>query len=239
MSKLKITHDELIEKIFDEYQKAKKSHYVDLFLSSLSSNNLHFRSGLPVYAIMQTFPRHKFTHRDKCDDITTPCNYCAGYKDMTIDFSFLNDIFNELGGVIPSVDSYYYYLVETNKLEMVKPTKEDFRIFKDILDIILQTNEDETLKKTVLSKINNIKGFKSNVQQRQALLETLGYCSILETQRHKGFLSRYINFANAPRKTHSSDWSYPVDFWLGKDGINKEAFKFWFSDYPELEQFWK
>lgn len=75
--------------------------------------------------------------------------------------------------------------------------------------------------------------------KKKALLETLGYCSILETNEHKGFLKKYTNLASAPRKTHSSDWNYPVDFWLGKDGINKDAFKFWFGEYKELEQFWR
>ncbi len=88
-------------------------------------------------------------------------------------------------------------------------------------------------------KIGNIRGFKSNTEQRQALLETLGYCSILETKEHKGLLEHYTNCASTPRKTHSSDWNYPVDFWSGKDGINKQAFRFWFEEYKELEQFWK
>ena len=57
--------------------------------------------------------------------------------------------------------------------------------------------------------------------------------------KYKGLLHQYTNLAIAPHKTHSSDWEYPIDFWTGKDGINKEAFKFWFGNYTELERFWK
>ncbi|WP_198553819.1 hypothetical protein [Tenacibaculum sp. Bg11-29] len=121
----------------------------------------------------------------------------------------------------------------------LEPKEEDFRIFSEVLTILLEADEKETVKKIVLSKIGKIKGFKSDKEQRQASLETLGYCSILETDEHKGFLKKYTNFASAPKKSHSSDWSYPVDLWLGKDGINKEAFRFWFGEYPQLEKFWK
>ena len=143
------------------------------------------------------------------------------------------------GAFDPNILTLYYYLLQTNRTEFVKPTESDFRIFSEILTILLAADEKDTVKKTVQLKIGKIKGFKSTTEQRKALLETLGYCSILETNEHKGFLKKYTNLASAPRKTHSSDWNYPVDFWLGKDGINKDAFKFWFGEYKELEQFWR
>ncbi|GMX65755.1 hypothetical protein Elgi_50260 [Paenibacillus elgii] len=46
-----------------------------------------------------------------------------------------------------------------------------------------------------------------------------------------GFLT---NLGLAPRFRHSSDWLYPVDWWKGEDGINKEALQFWCGEYPEL-----
>ena len=53
-------HDELIKLIFKEYQMADKDKYTNLFLSSLSTHRLEWRSGLPVLAIMQSFPFHHF-----------------------------------------------------------------------------------------------------------------------------------------------------------------------------------
>ncbi|WP_298507196.1 hypothetical protein [uncultured Maribacter sp.] len=252
-----LTHDELIERIFQEYKESDKTKYTSLFLSSFSKNKLSFRSGLPVFAIMQSFPKHSFTvsedsvpnkslfdkmsEEDKKFVISrTPCKYCASLKKVNYRKDFILDCFLEIGGLIGTdIQHYYCYLSESNKLEVIQPTESDFRIFSEILTILLDANEKDTVKKTIQSKIGKIKGFKSDAEQRQALLETLGYCSILETSEHKGFLEHYTNFASAPKKTHSSDWKYPVDFWLGKDGINKEAFKFWFEEYPQLEKFWK
>ncbi|SIT01231.1 hypothetical protein SAMN05421766_10710 [Zobellia uliginosa] len=236
-----LTHDELINEIFFKYKESDKKKYTSLFLSSFSTNKLNFRSGLPVFAIMQTFPKHSFKLREgQTLDGITPCEVCSNFNNIEYDTDLIEECFLEVGGLIShSLLIYYYYLLETNKLEVTQPTESDFRIFSEILTILLEANEKDTVKKTIQSKIGKIKGFKSDAEQRQALLETLGYCSILETQEHKGLLNNYLNLAIAPTKTHSSDWKYPVDFWLGKDGINKEAFKFWFGEYSQLDKFWK
>jgi len=236
-----LTHDELIERIFVEYNKSDKKKITSNFLSSFSKNNINLRSGLSVFAILQTFPKHNFKLREgQTLDRITPCEICSSFINIECDTGLIKECFLEVGGLIShSLLIYYYYLLETNKLEVTQPTESDFRIFSEILTILLKADEKDTVKKTVQSKIGKIKGFKSDAEQRQALLETLGYCSILETDEHKGLLNNYINLATAPTKTHSSNWKYPVDFWLGKDGINKEAFEFWFGEYPELEKFWK
>ena len=44
-----LTHDALIERIFQEYRECDKKKYTSLFLSSLSTNKLSYRSGLPVF----------------------------------------------------------------------------------------------------------------------------------------------------------------------------------------------
>ncbi|MFD2561105.1 hypothetical protein [Aquimarina rubra] len=236
-----ITHDDLIESIFAEYKKADKKKYVALFLSSFHSNKIECRSGLPVFAILQSFPAHEFELREgqKLSRIS-PCNICSNYQKIESDTELIEESFEDVGGLTGfQLLDYSYYLNQTNQLETVTPTEEDYRIFSEILEILSTADSDETVKKTVQKNISKIKGFKSDSEQRQALLETLGYCSILETNEHKGLLNQYTNLAVAPTKTHSSDWNYPVDFWLGKDGINKEALKFWFGDHAELQKFWE
>lgn len=255
-----ITHNELIELIFQEYRENDKKKYTSLFLSSLSRNKLSYRSGLAVFAIMQSFPKHFFTvrkdssiHKLSFDNMNEkdkefiisrlPCQYCSSLRDIEIDevgIELIDACFSDVGGLIGhDLLSYYYYLLKTNELECVKPIDSDFRIFSEMLTILLDADGKDSVKKIVQSKIGKIKGFKSSTEQRQVLLETLGYCGILETNECKGCLTKYTNLATAPRKSHHSDWNYPVDFWLGTDGINKDNFKFWFGEYQELEQFWK
>ena len=80
---------------------------------------------------------------------------------------------------------------------------------------------------------------RCNKREVIGLLETLAICGILETEQHKSPFHGYVNLGLAPKKSHKSDWSYPVDFWEPSDGINKEAFKFWFEGYPEFEKYWQ
>ncbi|SEK23865.1 hypothetical protein SAMN04487910_0045 [Aquimarina amphilecti] len=234
-----VSHDELIEGIFVEYKKADKIKYTSAFLSSLSSDHLSFRSGLPVFAILQSFPKHKFKLvKNQKPSRISPCDFCSSYEQIELDTELVEESFEEIGGLTGfDLLDYFYYLKKTNELKSIKPKKEDYKIFLEILEILENANNKDTVKKELQKKISKIKGFKSDSEQRQALLETLGYCSILETEEHKGLLNQYTNLAIAPTKTHSSDWNYPVDWWLGKDGINKKAFKFWFGDYPELEKY--
>ena len=80
-------------------------------------------------------------------------------------------------------------------------------------------------------ELKNIPNFKSNVEERRLLLETLGYCGVLCSLEHTSPYSHYVRLNNAPRTRHSSDWNYPADFWKGRDGVNIEALNFWFGDY--------
>lgn len=246
--KLKNIHDTWIDKLFEEYKQCVKEKVIESFIRSFSSNKHDLRSALPVFAIMQTFPNHKFVLRENQDlKRESPCGICStayGYpKELEEeDIEILNMSVNTGGLIGHRLTSYFYYLHYFNKKkekENIKINGEDIRIFSEIIDIILKAEEGDTLKKEVQKNIGKIKGFKTTIEDRKVLLETLGYCSILETEKYKGLLEEYTNLAVAPRKTHSSDWNYPVDFWLGKDGINKEAFKFWFGDYKELEKYWK
>lgn len=95
-----LTHDALIERIFQEYRECDKKKYTSLFLSSLSTNKLSYRSGLPVFAIMQSYPMHSFAvskdstalqpvfdekhEKDKAFVISrTPCQYCSSVIDVS------------------------------------------------------------------------------------------------------------------------------------------------------------
>lgn len=224
------THDEVIKKCFNAYAGCEKEHFTNLFLASLSSNRLDYRSGLSAYAIMQTFPNHVFETINDYD-----CKICCETPELNIDFNMIN-MFRFFCGGIAGVNAscLYFFLNEHKKLINIYPTLLDFKLFRMIMDVILSVDEKAT--PTILQKeIKKISCFKATKEQIQYFLETLGYCSILETSTHKGFLFQYTNLGIPPRKTHSSDWKYPVDFWKGKDGINHYAYEFWFGQYKELK----
>lgn len=223
------THEEAMRCAFEELNKCKKIKTTNLFLASLSSARLEWRIGLAAFAIMRVFPKHDL----KSNGIN--CLICPSTPKSMVDFSFINSIrFGEGGLITGSIYHLAFILKQHNNLPNVEPLKQDFEIFKSIIETIKSAKANDGPSETQ-KRIGKTKGFKSNKEQRKVLLETLGYCSILETYEHIGFLNQYTNLGSAPRSRHSSDWLYPVDWWKGKDGVNKEALKNWFGEYKELQ----
>ena len=229
------THDEAIDIAFQELEKCDRKQITDLFLASLSAHNLDWRIGLPTFAVMQTFPKHTFTLQDKNSSLIY-CKICGSENNTTVDLNFINQVRFSEGGIIDvEIYDFVFLLIQQNKLSDIKPTSEDFQIFKEIMDLIAQCPDNEK-PNSLQKKLRSIKGFKSNEEERRRLLETFGFCSLLETEKHKGFLSAFTNLGLAPSNGRSSDWRYPVDWWKGKDGVNHTAYNFWFGDYDELKR---
>ena len=225
-------HDNAIEIAFNEFSNCSKKKITNLFLASLSTHNLDWRVGLSVFAIMQTFPRHTFESRGK--GYAKTCKICGSVKQLEVDLNFINQTRYTCGGIVGhEIYDFTFHLSQQNKLADVTPTDEDFRIFNEIVTLITISSMDET-PTSLQRKLRTIKGFKSNEEERRCLLDTLGFCSILETGEHKGFLKTFTDLGLSPRKSRSSDWLYPVDWWRGKDGINKDAFDFWFREYEKI-----
>ena len=72
--------------------------------------------------------------------------------------------------------------------------------------------------------------FPANVSERRQFIEILGLADILNPG------SRPTFFDGCPpqvKREHPGrgDWSYPVVWWRGRDGVNQAAVDFWF---PEL-----
>lgn len=224
-----VNHDKVVKSAIAEAKKVNKKGVTDLFLASLSSGILEWRIGLPAYAIMRVLPMHSFI------DNHSYCKLCSVFRETEEDFNFTNQVRHTLGGICNGrLYDMSFILKQHNKLTIQEPIEKDLHIFIELLSII--KNADLVEKKNdILKKIKRINGLKSTNEQRRAILETLGYCSILETETRKGFLSGYTNLGQAERSKHSTDWAYPVDWWQVKDGINYEALKFWFGDYKEIE----
>jgi hypothetical protein len=226
-----ISHDEAVQKCFEYYALCKKRHVTDAFLASLGSARLEYRSGLSAYSIMQTMPNHAYQQTPASN-----CKICCAQEfKKRLDLTGLNQERFGYGSMIGYKGPYelQFFLQQHARLEAVSPTAADFAIFNSIIDMIINADED-TKPNDMAKKLRTVAGFKASVDQCKYLLEILGFCGILESEKHKGYLTVCINPGLAPSKSHSSNWAYPVDFWTGKDGINRDAFDFWFGDYKEI-----
>lgn len=228
---VEITHDEALDKAFGYFKTIKKNHVTSLFLSGLSTGRLDYRSTLPAFAIMQTMPQHEFIPTEALF-----CEVCCGMeKETNLDLTGLNRDRFFSGSFVSSITPFeiFFFLKQSLSLDVIEPIECDFIIFNSILDILSEADSGEKLA-SIVKKIKKIENFKISTDQCKCLLETLGYCSILETQNHKGYLTIFTNPGLSPSKSHSSNWAYPVDFWVGGEGINREALRYWFGQYKSI-----
>lgn len=234
--KLTLTHDEAQHRLMVVVAKVDRATVVELFLRGLSTMRHDFRAGLPAYALGRTFTQHTFK------PTTGPyCAICGLAEDVNVaSRNFVNKCRFQGGGVVGrcSAVELLLYLEFHCQLSAEKPSESDVNFLLQILSALERSAPKETIKKAA-QRVRKIPKLRLNAEQVQCLLETLGYCGVLETPEHGGMLKRYVNLGTAPAKTHRSDWSYPVDFWEGSHGLNKEAVRFWFGSYEGMRAFFQ
>lgn len=222
-----MTHDESVKWAFDEFASSDKERVAASYLVGVGQNQPQARAALSAHAVMTHFPPHGF------QTITNyECSICASVRNPEIDRSFINSC--RWTGTLIGRQPYVlaFYLQRHNAEDFGAPTEPDVDKFRDILDVIGASPPDET-PTALHKKIRKISGTKMSVEEARHFLNALGYAGILQTQKHLGFIYKYVGHS-VSRKSHNSDWAYPVDFWTGRDGVNIDALKYWFSAYPRI-----
>lgn len=215
------SHDEIVEKVVKIARKIETHQVSNAFLASLSSRRLELRSALGSFAFARSFPNHKFVGDFRCD-------ICGEYlKDKNIDLNVLNFERLKWGGVRHLSAMYAAFdLEQFIEIEVSEPNKQDFEIFKKILDFARSVNN--AAKPSDLEKLfSNL--FPSNKDERRVLIEILGFCGILQPQNQQGFLTSFVNDnERQERPGAKNDWDYPVCWWRGNDGVNELALSVFF-----------
>ena len=87
-------------------------------------------------------------------------------------------------------------LISRSKLERVYPTSDDIQIMKQIIHTIKSIRPEKRPRdlEKALSKV-----LKSNAQEREILIQILGYCGILQPKGFEGFFKSYVNYNERKR----------------------------------------
>ncbi|MFZ5553822.1 MAG: hypothetical protein ACOZCO_11965 [Bacteroidota bacterium] len=230
-----ITHNQGMDWLLEEREKAaSKDKVVNLFLASLSTRQLSWRSFLSAWAVAKNMKKHQWSPSGMYD---YTCPVCADFSvdnNMGKDLPQIDEWRKKYGALIPinnGVVTLAFYLDQLNRTENILPDDVDLGIFTSVINLILDVPVSCT-PNDLEKKLSKLKAFKSNKEERRGLIETLGYLGILETKEHKGY---YLNYNDTetrearPRGAAKNDWAYPVRFWKGKDGVNEAALMYWFG----------
>ena len=218
-----ISHDDIVSWLDSSLKAVNLDNIINAFLVSLSTRQLELRSALGSFAIARNFPDHVYQGDSYC------CSVCGTLKNSTLtyDLSVFNFERYKWGGVRHERPEYIAFdLEQFAKLEMIKPTERDFDVMQQIIESIHQcklTDRPRDLEQRLASVV------KSNKAERNILVQILAYCGILQPSKRTSYYQTFINyFERKIPQVKKIDWTYPVCWWRGADGINQSALKYYF-----------
>lgn len=225
-----VSHGETLDQIKEITSRISPADVANAFLYSLSTRKLEYRSALGSYWYAVSIPPHKSTEDHHC--------YCCGWYPwkVTPDAYELNHGLNVLnferykwGGVRHVQANYALFdLQQFLKLPVVEHTAEDEGILHDILDCVNElepSNKAGALQKLITKK----KILRSNKQEIDVLLDILGICGVLSSDRNPCYAVRFCGESDRNPPEFTNDRSYPVNYWKASDGICKERYKIVFG----------
>lgn len=197
------------------------------FVASLGASRPDLRSALATYAVGRRLPDHPCPSDEDPD--TGQCRVCAHYDHRPTDPQDLNVLsFERLkwGGVRHDEPLYIALDLEMfAAADKPGPIEEDWRLLREVLSVAgsLPARASASDLSKALQRI-----IPGNKTERNTLIEILGICGVLESERRPGFRRRFV--PERDRETgERSDWAYPSCWWRGRDGVNTAAVKEWFG----------
>lgn len=221
-----LSHDDVVSWLNSSLKATKLESITNAFLVSLRTRQLEFRSALGSFAIARHFPDHLYQGESYC------CSICGAFRNPRelYDLSRFNFERYKWGGVRHEQPEYIAFdLEQFVKLDIVEPTEQDLDVMRQIIQVIQQckpTDRPRDLEKELALVL------KSNKAEREILIQILAYCGILQPSNQSGYFHSFTNYFDREiPPANKIDWTYPVCWWRGVDGINQNALKYYF---PQL-----
>jgi hypothetical protein len=229
----RLNHDQIVAWLVRSRAAVTRQGVAAAFLASLSTRRLDWRSALGSYAVARHLPDHR--HRARASG--SYCTICGSYSGPRRagphDLSVLNFERFKWGGVRHLRPVYAALDLELfAKAEQPNPRPEDFVIMNRVIEAARGMGRDARLDDLERQLGQHV---ASSKPERRVLIEILGYCGILQHPDHPGFLEEFRDFS-ARYRGGRGDWTYPVEHWRGRHGVNAKALAFWFAEYAEIRR---
>lgn len=218
VGEFEIKHDEVLKKIVSLADSIQIEDLTNSYVVGVVTGKLYRCSGLVAKLITDKMKFHEFVQGSSCR-----CAVCSSMQLSKEDFTFWNIVRLRLGGMVSTeIRQLLINLFFASEFDISPPEKSIRDKFWEIINEIKRLSPSAKpidVQKLLLNALP----YKANAEIRQNIVEHLGAISVLESFGKEGFLKKYTNIGLAPSKYHNSDWSYPIDWWTGKDGVNEDA----------------
>lgn len=215
---VRLAHDQVVRWALDVRGRVRADEVADAFLASLTTRRLDLRSALGSYAVLRHFPDHPHKGRSKA------CKICGEQRtdEVATNLNALNFERFKWGGVRHDEIAYAAFDLERFVATDRPPsTAEDAAALRALLDAIEAAGPNTTAPQ-MQGRLGA--GFPSNKEEREVILNILGFCGILRTPGHPAYWDQFV--ADQDRDDPGQrfvDMSYPACWWRGRDGLDRAA----------------
>jgi hypothetical protein len=214
-------HDEAVRAAVAVAARIDVAAAAAAWMSSLTTRDPAARSAFGSHVVLQHLPDHSFTtstkfHPSRCG----VCGLSESNRPVTLAYPIWHTTIT-----MATAD-----LTAFATREVPSPASEDVARLHDVLDGIRAlppTAQLGDLNKALQGKL------RSNKNERMYLLWQLGFAGILCPADQQHYSNGFVTYDHAnstqPRQHSKREWEYPVRWWTGKDGVNDDLVKRYFS----------
>jgi hypothetical protein len=222
-------HDETVNRIVDLVATIPMEVVTGNFVASLRSRRLDARSAFGSYSVTRHLTKHEYTPSPPVDGPI--CSICGLTR---IHESDLNEMqFERFRWAGAQHDDLTYALFDLEQFVDTEPlaaAPEDREAMTGLLNW-LDSREERASPADCSTK--SWPGIKSNKAERLRTLDILGYTSLLSAPEHPGYLDAFVERSSRrlPEFRGAEEHAYPVSWWRGHMGVNREAVRAWGLDW--------
>jgi hypothetical protein len=216
------THNEVVFDVVATVRTLDPKLVADAFLLSLTTRRLELRSALGSYAVARLLPEHDHVPwlADRGEG-KTRCAICGLWDvEVDVDYNVLSFERYKWGGVRRDDLTYVQFDLDQFVEPDEQPTDEDRSLFRQLLAALDSQPPDVTAPRAQAA----LKVLPSNKDERGIFLDIMGVCGVLETPEHRGYAQQFIRAAQRELPPlRFVERSYPVCWWRGSNGVNRDA----------------
>lgn len=214
-------HDEAVSAAVAVAARSDEAAVAAAWVSALTTRDLAARSAFGSHVVLQHLPEHGFTPSTEFHP--SSCGVCGLPETVTPPTTLTYHLRNT------TITDAAADLTAFAAREAPRPTDEDVATLRAMLDAI------RALPTT--AQLGDLHGalrgtLRSNKIERTFLLETLGFAGILCPAGQSHYSDGFVTYDHAnsaqPAQHSKREWSYPVRWWTGADGVDDDLVKRYF-----------
>ncbi len=219
-----LSHRAVVTRAITAVKKTAQSKVARAFLDGIGRQSPVHRSALASYANGLPLRAHIYFGEHACDR-------CGQYKSDEVDYSVFNFERYKFAGVRHDHPSFIAFDLEQFPRLEISPSvaagAEQLALILDALTALPESARASDAVKAIAPLI------KENDVARRSILEVLGYCGILRVRGTPAVWQKQrTTWEKAPPpKPSKNDWSYPLNWWRGIDGVDLSMARHWFGEF--------